>query len=145
MQPITQSTSAALPLQGVGERPRRVLILDDNADAAYVLHQLLQFLGYDVISFLSPHDALACIEAFNPDACISDLNMPMMNGYAFARALRANPRFGKLLLIAHSGYDSAEHRKAAFDAGFDKYLSKSVGAEIIVQSLGPCTFSPSTK
>jgi CheY-like chemotaxis protein len=129
----------------MGERPRRVLVLDDNLDAADTLQQLLQFLGYDAISFHSPQDALAGIETFDPDACISDLNMPMMDGYEFAKALRANPRFRKLLLIAHSGYDSPEHRKAALEAGFDKYLSKSVDAELIVQSLGPCKFSSATE
>jgi CheY-like chemotaxis protein len=124
----------------LGERPRRVIILDDNEDVADILHDLLTVLGYDVSCHYSASAAIADITAFNPDVCISDLDMPKMNGFEFARAARAIPHSCHLLLIAHSGYDSPACQQAAFEAGFDKYLSKSASIESIIQSIGPSRF-----
>lgn len=122
------------------QRIKRVLIVDDNIDAGEILSDLLSILGYSTVYIHRSPLALSCVDEFKPDICISDLNMPEMDGYEFARSLRANPQCKKTFLIALSAYTWPEHREAAIDAGFDEHLSKSVDIDCLLKLIGPALF-----
>lgn len=124
----------------VGERKRRVLIVDDNIDAGETLRDLLVIFGYEAQFYPRAPLALSCLPQFKPDVCLSDLDMPEMNGYQFAQAVRKDPAFKKIFLIALTSYNWPEYRDAAFDAGFDEHVSKTSDIDALVKVLGTAQF-----
>ncbi|HEX4333843.1 MAG TPA: ATP-binding protein [Usitatibacter sp.] len=105
-------------------RLRRVLVVDDNEDAADSLGMLLEFLGAEVRVV---HDGFAALEAlstFQPAAVLLDLGMPGMNGLEVARRMREDPRAKGALLVALTGWGQREDRRRTMEAGFDYHLVK---------------------
>ena len=103
----------------------RILVCDDNADAADTLRALLASDGHEVIAL---SDSRACLEkalAWVPEVAFLDVGMPGLTGYAVARQMRA--RFGRrILLVAVTAYGSQEDKTVAFEVGFDMHLVKPV-------------------
>jgi CheY-like chemotaxis protein len=108
------------------ERRRRVLIVDDNADAADSLAMLLKFHGHETYVAYSAKEALAHLESFKPDVGLLDIGLPQMDGYELSKQLRAMPQLSALRLIALTGYGQLEDRQRARAAGFDDHLVKPV-------------------
>lgn len=105
----------------------RILIVEDNADAAKSLQMLLKFMGHEVETAGDGSAGLAAAKLFHPNVVISDLGLPgALDGYALARAIRADAESASLHLIAMSGYGADEDRKRTKDAGFDQHLVKPV-------------------
>jgi two-component system, chemotaxis family, CheB/CheR fusion protein len=104
----------------------RVLIVDDNADAAHTLALLVRNWGHEVAVVSDGQEALARAETLEPDVALVDIGLPGMLGHELAQRLRAQPRYRNLLLAAVTGYGRAEDREAAHRAGFDAYLVKPV-------------------
>ncbi len=104
----------------------RVLIVDDNQPAAFLLHRLLQRLGQQVTVYESPLAAFAAVPNFKPQVVISDIAMPEMSGYALARQLRLLNLEPRPTLVALTGYGQDRDRAAAYEAGFDFHLTKPV-------------------
>ena len=103
----------------------RILVVEDNRDAAETLADLLRLGGHDVMVTFDGAAALAAAESFEPDVVVSDIGLPgQMDGYEVARALRASARFPGLTLIALSGYANEEARRRSREAGFDVHLAK---------------------
>ena len=111
---------APLPLRG----GRRVLVVDDNADAAESIAVLLEMEGHQVKTVTDAMQALACLESFAPQVAIIDIGLPGMNGYELAAGIRANRAQPKPLLIALTGYGQAEDFDRSRDAGFDHHFVK---------------------
>jgi PAS domain S-box-containing protein len=110
----------------------RVLIVDDNADAADVLGMLLESDGHQV---MVEHDALQALERARvelPDVCVLDIGLPRMNGNEVARRLRADPVTAGITLIAVTGYGQREDRERSLAAGFDHYLVKPVDLQSLL-------------
>ncbi|ACL65079.1 histidine kinase [Anaeromyxobacter dehalogenans 2CP-1] len=103
--------------------PRRVLVVDDNVDAAETLAELLRHAGHEVAIAHDGPGALAAARAGAPDVVLCDIGLPGMSGYDVARALRRERGPG-LLLVAISGYALPEDVHAAHEAGFDRHLAK---------------------
>jgi len=103
---------------------RRVLVVDDNHDAADSLGMLLQFLGADVMVVHDGHAALAAIASFQPAVVLLDLGMPGMNGFEVARRLREDPAARGITLVALTGWGQREDRRRTTEAGFDYHLVK---------------------
>jgi CheY-like chemotaxis protein len=116
-------------------QPRRVLIVDDNADSADARALLLTHEGHETQVALSGQEALERIESFQPDVALLDIGMPGMDGYELARRLRAIPRLKSTRLVALTGYGQMEDRERAFAAGFDEHLVKPVGLEVLERTL----------
>ncbi|MDI1314590.1 ATP-binding protein, partial [Prosthecobacter sp.] len=118
---------AAPPATGaVRERGRRILIVDDNEDSACSLALLHERRGHETrIAFTGP-DAVAAAAEFMPEVIILDIGLPGMNGFEVARRIRAMPGFANALLVAMSGYGSAEDLAEGKRAGFNEYLVKPV-------------------
>ena len=119
-----ESTSAPAPLaarEGV-----RVLLADDNVDAADTMSAVLQMSGHEVKTVYSGFEALRAAVQFSPDVMLLDIGMPGMSGYQVAQQLRADARFDQTLLVALTGWGSENDRMLALQAGFDHHLTKPV-------------------
>lgn len=100
----------------------RVLVVDDNHDAADSLAMLLRLAGHDVRTAYNGSAALELSASFGPEAVVLDIGLPGMNGYELARRFRTYA--APPLLIALTGYGQEEHRQRAEEAGFDHHLVK---------------------
>jgi CheY-like chemotaxis protein len=103
---------------------RRVLIVDDNGDAAETLGTLLERLGAVVAVVNSGRSALSAFDTFRPDTVLLDIGMPGMDGYEVARRLRALPNHGDVQLIALTGWGQHHDQRRARAAGFDHHMVK---------------------
>jgi CheY-like chemotaxis protein len=108
---------------------KRVLIVDDNRDAAEMLAELLELLGYESRVALEAFSALKIAPEFNPDIMLIDIGLPEVNGYELAQRMRAIPQFASARLMALTGYGQEADRQNAIDAGFDEHLVKPVDVE----------------
>jgi PAS domain S-box-containing protein len=114
---------------------RRVLIADDNVDAAQSLAILLQTLGQDVHL---AHDGLEAVERaawLRPDVILMDIGMPGLTGYDAARRIRSEPWGQKPLIVALTGWGQEEDRRRSKDAGFDQHMVKPVTMDAICRVL----------
>lgn len=102
----------------------RVLVVDDNDDAAMTMALLLKHCGHEAAVAENGEIALQHAPAFRPDAMFIDLAMPKVDGLTVARQLRQQPEFAETPLVAVSGYVDADHRTQATAAGFTDYLPK---------------------
>ncbi|QJW99071.1 response regulator [Frigoriglobus tundricola] len=105
---------------------RRVLVVDDNADAAESLSELLALSGHETETAESGPDALVAATRFQPELVFLDIGLPGMNGYEVARALRAEPGRTGVVLVALTGWGAEEDRRRSAEAGFDFHLTKPV-------------------
>ena len=123
------------PLPSAVAGPLRILVVDDNVDMATSLGTLLEKAGHTINT---AHDGLAALDAarrFQPDAIVLDIGLPGLDGYRVAEALRREPAFDNVRLVAVSGYGQAEDRSRAKAAGFDHHLVKPVDFSELVTVL----------
>ncbi|MGA2344192.1 MAG: ATP-binding protein, partial [Steroidobacteraceae bacterium] len=113
----------------------RILVVDDNADAAHSLKLLLELDGHEVEAALSSADALARMHAFKPQVVLLDIGLPQMDGYEVARRIRAAPELAGVRLIALTGYGQAEDKERAKSCGFDDHLIKPVDYSALQRAL----------
>ncbi|WP_254225610.1 hybrid sensor histidine kinase/response regulator [Burkholderia glumae] len=118
--------SPELPPDRPPPAARRVLVVDDNVDAADALAALLSIEGHQVKVAYSALDALALAPSFEPSAILLDIGLPGMDGHEAARRLRAMPAGRDAQLVAVTGYGQAADRERALAAGFDAHLVKPV-------------------
>lgn len=111
---------------GRSDEFRRVLIVDDNVDAAEALEQLIQAVGYQTETVYSGNAALAAAESFKPDVVLLDIGLPDIGGHEVARKLRKTPHGNDALLIALTGFGNDKDKALSKDAGFDFHEVKPV-------------------
>jgi signal transduction histidine kinase len=127
-QPSTPAASQALK----PARRLRVLVVDDNIDAAQTLQLLLEAGGHQVSV---SHTALAALDMAQttlPELCLLDIGLPDINGFELARRLRALPQTARATLVAVTGYGRREDRAQAVQAGFDHYFVKPVDVDALL-------------
>ena len=110
---------------------RRVLVVDDNVDAADSLGALLEIDGHDVRVAHGGHEALQVVQGFVPEVAFVDIGMPDMDGYALAGALRALPSLAGTTLVSLSGYGAPRDRLRSQASGFDQHLTKPASLEML--------------
>jgi CheY-like chemotaxis protein/two-component sensor histidine kinase len=115
--------------------PRRVLIVDDNLEAAGMLATLLETLGHDTTVAGDGPSALAIAPAFRPEVALLDIGLPVMDGYELARRLRSMDGFATTRLVAITGYGQASDRRSSRAAGFDEHLVKPVNVDTLIKIL----------
>ena len=116
---------------GTLKRPCRVLVVDDNLDAAETLGMLLEFSGYEVRTV---HDGLSAVDmalAWHPDAVLLDIGLPGLSGYEVARRIRLQPALEGMVLVALTGYSQETDREFSREAGFDHHLAKPAKFDVL--------------
>jgi CheY-like chemotaxis protein len=112
--------------EGVLAASKRILIVDDNADAANSLAQVLALDGHVAEPVYSASAALKRAASFAPEVVLLDLGLPEMDGYEVARRLRQRPEFVGVRIVALAGYGQAEDLRRSREVGFDAHLTKPV-------------------
>ncbi len=137
--PVFDGEPGAAPGEGQAAAParsgggRRILVVDDNVDAALSLADVLRSLGHLVDTAHDSQDALAQAEREWPDVFILDIGLPDIDGYALARRLRESERGRAATLLALTGYGQAHDRVLAKTAGFDHHFVKPVDLAPLAQ------------
>jgi len=122
---VPDKSAAAAP----GPGKRRVLVVDDNQDAAVLLAESLRFLGHKTSIAHDGPNALRMAEEFLPDVVLLDIGLPVMDGYEVARRLRDHPALSRARLIALTGYGQESDRHRAQEAGFDMHIVKPLNMD----------------
>jgi CheY-like chemotaxis protein/anti-sigma regulatory factor (Ser/Thr protein kinase) len=122
--PVPASSGAA-PAQ------LRVLVVDDNEDAAETLAMTLELHGCEVRTAATAARALEMLSGFAPAAALLDIGLPDMNGYELARRVRQLPAGAGITLIATTGWGQQKDRERAFSAGFDHHLTKPIDFDLL--------------
>jgi CheY-like chemotaxis protein len=135
----TSTETALAPLAfatqtGAGAK-LRLLVVDDNVDAAVGLAALLELGGHDTLIAHDGVDALRMTREFLPDAILLDIGMPGMNGYEVAQVIRQTPSLSHIALAALTGWGAEDDRNRSKEAGFDKHLTKPVAVKEITEFL----------
>jgi CheY-like chemotaxis protein/two-component sensor histidine kinase len=129
------------PASGEGEAAeaprtaRRVLVVDDNRDAAETLAAVLGQLGHQSLVANDGHQALRMMAGFHPEVVFLDLGMPGMSGFEVAEAIRRDPRYAGVRLVALTGWGGEADRERTAHAGFDRHLTKPATAAAIEEAL----------
>jgi len=110
---------------------RRILVVDDNHDGADMLSAMLRVDGHDTRTAYDGKTAMELAGAFRPEVVVLDIGLPTMSGYDVCRHLRAQPWATGLVLMAITGWGSAQDRRRAQDAGFDHHLVKPVESDAL--------------
>jgi PAS domain S-box-containing protein len=110
---------------------RRILVVDDNEAAAKMLSIVIKMLGNEVLTAFNGQEAIEKGREFKPDIIFMDIGMPVMDGYAAAKAIRSEPWGRCPLLIALTGWGRDDDKKKTKDAGFDRHLVKPVEPDVI--------------
>jgi two-component system chemotaxis sensor kinase CheA len=113
------------PAEPVHEHPRQILVVEDSVTSRAYLQSLLEREGYRVLTAENGREAFAKVKAERPDLVISDVDMPLMNGFLFAEKIRKDKRFVTLPVILVTSLDSVKDRQQGIGAGVDAYLVKS--------------------
>jgi CheY-like chemotaxis protein len=115
----------------------RVLIAEDNADAAEMMEMMLQFKGYNVRVARDGADAVAIATTFEPHIAFLDIGMPLMDGYEAARRIR-EILGTRVVLVALTGWGQDEDKRRSREAGFDHHLTKPPEPEVVDRLIGDC-------
>ena len=121
------------PIEKVSSAKRRILVVDDNRDAAITLAMLLKVTGNETKTAHDGLEAVEAAEAFRPDVILLDIGLPKLNGYDAARRIREQPWGRGLVLIALTGWGQDEDRRRSSEAGFNHHLVKPVDHSVLVK------------
>jgi two-component system CheB/CheR fusion protein len=105
---------------------KRVVVIEDHFDTADLMREVLSAAGHDVTTAHTGADGIAEVRRVVPDVVLCDVGLPDIDGYAVARALRADAATRGARLIALTGYDGDDERRRAADAGFDRHVVKPI-------------------
>jgi signal transduction histidine kinase/ActR/RegA family two-component response regulator len=122
---------------------RRVLVVDDNRDAAASLAMILKMMGHEVRTAHDGEAAVAVAAEYRPRLVLMDLGMPKVDGYEAARRMRLQPWGAELFLVALTGWGADEDRRRTQDGGFDSHLVKPVDMDILKRLIAEMPISAS--
>lgn len=124
-------------------RKVRILVIDDNADAAHSLGRLLSLLGKDVRVALDGESGIAELESFAADVVLLDLGMHGMDGFETAQAIRSRPDWNNVALVALTGWGQEQDRQRTLEAGFAAHLVKPVNIDQVEATISRAMNAPS--
>jgi PAS domain S-box-containing protein len=116
-------------------RRHRILVVDDNQDAASMLARILNLMGHEVVTAHDGEEALETAERFRPDVALLDIGMPKLNGYDACRRMRQQPWGPGMTIVALTGWGQHEDKLRSSEAGFDHHLVKPVAPEALIELL----------
>ncbi|MFZ3289287.1 MAG: response regulator, partial [Telluria sp.] len=121
---VQPAAPATPPDAGAGAL--RILVVDDNVDAAETLSALLELSGHAALVANDGSEALRMVQQLPPHLVFLDIGMPRMNGYEVARAIREELKLDDIVLVALTGWGGADDRARTKAAGFDRHMTKPV-------------------
>lgn len=113
----------------------KILVVDDNVDAAFTLQMLLKLQGFQVEVCYSGPEAIVTAESLQPDVILMDISMPGMNGYEAGRLIREQPQGKEIIIIALTGFGKEEDQRLSFEAGFNAHLTKPVDIHKLLDTI----------
>ena len=113
----------------------RILVVDDNRDAAISLAMILNKMGNETQTAHDGHEAVDVAAAFKPDVILLDIGMPKLNGYDACRRIREQPWGREPFIVALTGWGQEEDRRRSREAGFDRHMVKPVDPADLVKLL----------
>ncbi|MCC2672672.1 MAG: domain S-box, partial [Armatimonadetes bacterium] len=144
-EPVLTSTPVAPPVAGPAFsnlHPARILVVDDNVDAADTLVEILEAWGHSVTSVNDGTAAIERAKADRPDLVLLDIGLPGMDGYEVARRLRQSDLLAETRLVAVTGYAQAEDRQRSREAGFDAHLVKPLDLDALRELVPDLSSAP---
>lgn len=126
---------AATPSSPPNASRRRILVIEDTADAADMLREALCLRGHEVAVAYDGMTGLSIAQTFAPEIVICDIGLPGMDGYAVARAFRADEELKDVYLVALTGYTQPEDLRRGAEAGFNRHLAKPSTLEQLTRVL----------
>jgi PAS domain S-box-containing protein len=129
--PAVSSTTRVPVVAPADARNLRILVVDDNVDAADSIAMLLNMEGHDTRAVNTARAALLAVPEFQPEVVLLDIGLPEMDGYEVARRLRAQNGKGRMRLVAVTGYGQPADRRRAQAAGFDEHMVKPVEPAVL--------------
>jgi two-component system CheB/CheR fusion protein len=142
LAPVRTAPVVSPKSSGAARARRRIVVVDDNVDAAESLALLLQHDGHEVQVAHDGHAALDAARGFRPDLVLLDIGLPGMDGYDVARRLRIDPEVPALTLVALTGFGQDEDRRRTSAAGFDHHLTKPVEYDALAELIGTALRRP---
>ncbi|MBF2045935.1 MAG: response regulator [Leptolyngbya sp. IPPAS B-1204] len=141
---LQQNQPEDSPIQELDLTGVRVLVVDDDLDVRELLAALLNQFGAEVLTIASASEALASLESFRPDVLISDIGMPVMDGYALLQQVRSLPpnRGGETPAIALTAYARAEDQQRALACGFQRHIPKPLDLKKLIQTVSELARRP---
>jgi signal transduction histidine kinase len=130
---VAAPTTNANPIDGTS--PRRILVTDDNQDAAKSLSMLLRLSGHEVETAYDGESAVEKADSYRPDVMLLDIGLPGMNGYDVCRTIRQRPWGKSIRIVALTGWGQEQDRQNARAAGFDDHLVKPVDPQVLRRAL----------
>jgi signal transduction histidine kinase len=130
-----QARGAESPVSARPARRHRVLVIEDNLDAALTLKLLLELSGHEVTTAHTGGEGIAQAKAQRPEVILCDIGLPDTDGYRVARTLREEPEWQPSCLVAMTGYGQPEDKRRALEAGFDHHLTKPADPEALTRLL----------
>lgn len=113
----------------------RVLVVDDNRDAAESLARMLQLMGHSAVFVTDPAAAMPTLRSLQPDIVFLDLGMPQIDGFQLARRIRAECGLDNPCLVALTGYGAAGDRAKTRHSGFDAHLLKPASPDLVQSTI----------
>lgn len=117
-------------------RALQILVVEDTRAIRFVLRRMLEKMGHVVTEAANGDEGIQIALEIYPDLIFSDISMPVMNGHEFARAIRSNPSFAEVKLVAVTGFGQAADRQNAIAAGFDEHIVKPIDIHKLRDILG---------
>src|SRR5262249_6901807 len=137
---LADAPRAALPQPPVADSSpaaerRRILVVDDNADAARSQAMLFELEGHEVRSAYDGPQAMGLAASLRRDIALLDIGVPSLDGYGVARWIRSQPWGAAIELVAVTGWGQEQDRRRTHQAGFNAHLVKPVAPEVVLQLL----------
>jgi signal transduction histidine kinase/DNA-binding response OmpR family regulator len=139
---VAAGDPSAAPAQATPSVGFRVLVVDDNADAAESVGMFLGMVGHEVKTVNDGAQALACAPVYAPEVVVLDIGLPVIDGFEVARRLRRLPQTAQALLIAVTGYGSKSDQQRAEEAGFDRFFVKPADPAALAQAIAQWRIAP---
>jgi signal transduction histidine kinase len=134
MRPANRFSLARIPGPEAGSN--RVLVVDDNVDAADTLADILRDLGYEIRTAYDGPSALKVAKAFRPNVCLVDIGLPVMDGYELTQRLRDSADLPEnARIVAITGYGQDVDRRRSIEAGFNDHLVKPVSLDVLTRAI----------
>ena len=114
---------------------KKILVVDDEKDLAFLMEDLLKTEGYDVLTSTSAPKGLELAIKTNPDLIVLDVMMPIINGYNFCRLLKAQPNLRNIPIILVTSRDENRDKEIGQEVGADAYITKPFASEVLLKKI----------